>query len=167
MKSKGSATRGCSRYSSTTSHSEGSTPLPPSIEAIQLIIDDLLYPPTGFEPRCYEREKCTKDVEGNRVRAENCSDMENSKRYVSGRKGSIVGMLNRPLAIQAEREQLRQLVEQWNENRLDLFNLSYPTEVCFTTLSKICAVEPERICIIGIQARACFRLHFSLIRGEG
>lgn len=39
-------------------------------------------------------------------------------------------MLSRlPLARQAEREQLWQLVDQWNENRLDLFNLSYPTEV--------------------------------------
>ncbi|VBB27427.1 unnamed protein product [Acanthocheilonema viteae] len=33
-----------------------------------------------------------------------------------------------PMAKQAEREQLCQLVDQWNENRLDLFNLSYPTE---------------------------------------
>uniref|UniRef100_A0A915PNS2 Ras-associating domain-containing protein n=1 Tax=Setaria digitata TaxID=48799 RepID=A0A915PNS2_9BILA len=37
-------------------------------------------------------------------------------------------MLGRPLARQTEREQLWQLVDQWNENRLDLFNLSYPTE---------------------------------------
>ncbi|KAK6043480.1 hypothetical protein COOONC_19015 [Cooperia oncophora] len=28
----------------------------------------------------------------------------------------------------SEREQLASLVEQWNENRLDLFHLSYPTE---------------------------------------
>uniref|UniRef100_A0A0R3RXL5 Afadin n=1 Tax=Elaeophora elaphi TaxID=1147741 RepID=A0A0R3RXL5_9BILA len=38
-------------------------------------------------------------------------------------------MLSRlPVARQVEREQLRQLVDQWNENRLDLFNLTYPTE---------------------------------------
>ncbi|CAG9535273.1 unnamed protein product [Cercopithifilaria johnstoni] len=38
-------------------------------------------------------------------------------------------MLSRlPVTKQAEREQLWQLVDQWNENRLDLFNLSYPTE---------------------------------------
>uniref|UniRef100_A0A8R1XRD7 Afadin n=1 Tax=Onchocerca volvulus TaxID=6282 RepID=A0A8R1XRD7_ONCVO len=38
-------------------------------------------------------------------------------------------MLSRlPLAKQTEREQLCRLVDQWNENRLDLFNLSYPTE---------------------------------------
>lgn len=30
-----------------------------------------------------------------------------------------------------EREQLQQLVNQWNENRLDLFHLSQPTEVTF------------------------------------
>ncbi|KAM3722401.1 Afadin [Dirofilaria immitis] len=38
-------------------------------------------------------------------------------------------MLSRlPLAKRIEREQLWQLVDQWNENRLDLFSLSYPTE---------------------------------------
>ncbi|EFO24115.1 hypothetical protein LOAG_04372 [Loa loa] len=38
-------------------------------------------------------------------------------------------MLSRlQLTRQSEREQLWQLVDQWNENRLDLFNLSYPTE---------------------------------------
>ncbi|KAK6105381.1 Ras association (RalGDS/AF-6) domain family protein [Brugia pahangi] len=38
-------------------------------------------------------------------------------------------MLSRlPLAKEVEREALWQLVDQWNENRLDLFNLSYPTE---------------------------------------
>ncbi|MFH4976988.1 hypothetical protein AB6A40_003697 [Gnathostoma spinigerum] len=31
-------------------------------------------------------------------------------------------------ATDAEREQLHRLVDQWNENRLDLFSLSYPTE---------------------------------------
>ncbi|KHN76981.1 Afadin [Toxocara canis] len=37
-------------------------------------------------------------------------------------------MLTCPTATPAEREQLRRLVEQWNENRLDLFGLSYPSE---------------------------------------
>ncbi|VDM76438.1 unnamed protein product, partial [Strongylus vulgaris] len=32
------------------------------------------------------------------------------------------------LASRSERQQLAALVEQWNENRLDLFHLSYPTE---------------------------------------
>uniref|UniRef100_A0A0M3HPD6 Afadin n=1 Tax=Ascaris lumbricoides TaxID=6252 RepID=A0A0M3HPD6_ASCLU len=37
-------------------------------------------------------------------------------------------MLACQVATPAEREQLRRLVEQWNENRLDLFSLSYPSE---------------------------------------
>uniref|UniRef100_A0A915B0E0 Afadin n=1 Tax=Parascaris univalens TaxID=6257 RepID=A0A915B0E0_PARUN len=37
-------------------------------------------------------------------------------------------MLACQVATPAEREQLRRLVEQWNENRLDLFSLSYPNE---------------------------------------
>uniref|UniRef100_A0A183UYX5 Afadin n=1 Tax=Toxocara canis TaxID=6265 RepID=A0A183UYX5_TOXCA len=39
-----------------------------------------------------------------------------------------LAMLTCPTATPAEREQLRRLVEQWNENRLDLFGLSYPSE---------------------------------------
>ncbi|VDK42650.1 unnamed protein product [Anisakis simplex] len=35
---------------------------------------------------------------------------------------------NRPASSVEHREQLWRLVEQWNENRLDLFNLSYPNE---------------------------------------
>lgn len=29
---------------------------------------------------------------------------------------------------EGDREQLARLVQQWNENRLDLFHLSYPTQ---------------------------------------
>ena len=29
---------------------------------------------------------------------------------------------------ESDRDQLARLVQQWNENRLDLFHLSYPTE---------------------------------------
>lgn len=32
------------------------------------------------------------------------------------------------MVVMSEREQLACLVQQWNENRLDLFHLSYPTE---------------------------------------
>lgn len=32
------------------------------------------------------------------------------------------------MPLLTEREQLARLVEQWNENRLELFHLSYPTE---------------------------------------
>lgn len=32
------------------------------------------------------------------------------------------------MVMVSEREQLACLVQQWNENRLDLFHLSYPTE---------------------------------------
>lgn len=38
-------------------------------------------------------------------------------------------MIYAPTSRAIEREQLIRLVEQWNENRLDLFSLSYPNEV--------------------------------------
>lgn len=34
-----------------------------------------------------------------------------------------------------ERQQLCRLIQQWNENRLDLFSLTQPDEVCYLRLA--------------------------------
>lgn len=61
-------------------------------------------------------------------------------------------MLACQVATPAEREQLRRLVEQWNENRLDLFSLSYPSEVChiFEVLT-LCIFSPLSMTFISLR----------------